>query len=211
MYRPAAFQEDNVDKLVSFMKANSFATLVSIVNGIPFASHIPLVVTLQEGVVKLTGHLAKQNPQWQVFGTAESLAIFTGPHAYVSPALYEKHESVPTWNYIAVHAYGIPQIITLNDSRESMDRMIHEMIDTYEADYQSHWHGLSNQFREGMMNGIVGFEMLVTSLEGKYKLSQNQSQADQQSVSKALLQSSDPAASAVGDEMAHNLEAKSDD
>ncbi len=206
MYRPAAFQEDNVDKLIAFMRANSFATLVSIVDGVPFASHIPLVVTLQEGVVKLTGHLAKQNPQWQVFETAESLAIFTGAHAYISPALYEKHESVPTWNYIAVHAYGVPKIITLNDSPESMHRMIHEMIDHYEADYQSHWHGLSSQFREGMMNGIVGFELTVTSLEGKYKLSQNRSSTDQQNVSQALLQSSDVAARAVGHEMAQNLE-----
>lgn len=211
MYRPTAFQEDNVDKLIAFMRANSFATLVSIVDGIPFASHIPLVITIQEGVVKLTGHLAKPNPQWQAFGTFESLAIFTGAHAYISPALYEKRESVPTWNYIAVHAYGVPQIITLNDSRESMDRMIHETIDTYEANYQSHWHSLSNQFREGMMNGIVGFEMLVTRLEGKYKLSQNRSQADRQSVSKVLLQSSDPAARAVGYEMVQNLEATSDD
>jgi transcriptional regulator len=210
MYRPTAFQENNVDKLTAFMKANSFATLVSIVDGVPFASHVPLVLTIQGGSVKLTGHLAKPNPQWQAFGTIESLAIFTGAHAYVSPALYEKHESVPTWNYIAVHAYGVPQIITLNDSRESMDKMIHEMIDTYEADYQSHWHGLSHQFREGMMNGIVGFEMPVTRLEGKYKLSQNRSPADQQSVSKELLQSSDPAARAIGDEMVENMKANSE-
>ena len=205
MYRPTAFQEDDVDKLVSFMKANSFATLVSIVDGVPFASHIPLVITNQEDSVKLIGHLAKQNPQWQAFGTTESLAVFTGAHAYISPALYEKHESVPTWNYVAVHAYGVPQLITLNDSPESMDKMIDEMIDTYEADYKSHWHDLSNGFRAGMMNGIVGFEMTVTRLEGKYKLSQNRSQTDQQNVSKALLQSSDPAARAVGVEM-KNLE-----
>jgi transcriptional regulator len=192
------------------VRDNSFATLVSIVDGIPFASHIPLVITIQDDVIKLTGHLAKQNPQSSGFGTVESLAIFTGAHAYVSPALYEKHESVPTWNYIAVHAYGIPQIITLDDSRESMDRMIHEMIDTYEADYQSHWHGLSDQFREGMMNGIVGFEMLVTRLEGKYKLSQNRSQVEQQNVSQALLNSSDPAARAMGYEMEQNLKANSD-
>jgi transcriptional regulator len=206
MYRPTAFQEDNVDKLVAFMRANSFATLVSIVDGMPFASHIPLVITLQSGVVKLTGHLAKQNPQWQVFGITESLAIFTGAHAYISPALYEKHESVPTWNYIAVHAYGVPQIITLNDSPESMHRMIHEMIDTYEADYQSHWHDLSSQYREGMMNGIVGFELTVTRLEGKYKLSQNRSKTDQENVSQALVQSSDLVARTVGYEMKHNLE-----
>jgi len=202
MYRPTAFQEDNVDKLVAFMRTNSFATLVSIVDGVPCASHIPLVVTLQGDVVKLIGHLAKQNPQCQAFDTVESLAIFTGAHAYVSPSLYEKHENVPTWNYIAVHAYGVPKILTFNDTPESMDKM----IDTYEADYKSHWHGLSDRYREGMMNGIVGFEMTVTRLEGKYKLSQNRSPTDQQNVSKALLQSSDAATRAVGAEMKQNLE-----
>lgn len=206
MYRPTAFQEDNVDKLISFMRANSFATLVSIVGGVPCASHIPLVVTVEEGIFKLTGHLAKQNSQWQAFETIDSLAIFTGAHAYISPSLYEKRESVPTWNYIAVHAYGVPKIITFTNAPESMDKMINAMVDTYEASYKSHWHSLSNGFREGMMNGIVGFEMTVTRLEGKYKLSQNRSQVDQKNVSDALLQSTDTTVRNVGVEMKHNLQ-----
>jgi transcriptional regulator len=193
MYRPKAFQEDNLDKLVAFMQANSFATLVSILDGVPFASHIPLVAIVKDDVVKLVGHLAKQNPQWQAFAAAESLAIFTGAHAYISPGSYEKHESVPTWNYIAVHAYGIPQPIVFNEEPEAMDQMINDMVDTYEAEYKSHWQGLSQSYREGMMQGIVGFEMIVTRLEGKYKLSQNKSEADQQNVADKLLQSSDVA------------------
>ncbi len=96
MYIPSAFREDDIEKLVTFMRANSFATLVSILNDVPIASHIPLVVTVQNNVVKLSGHLAKPNPQWQVFGVGETLAVFTGPHAYISPSLYEKQESVPT-------------------------------------------------------------------------------------------------------------------
>ena len=201
MYRPAAFREENTDKLIAFMKANSFATLVSTVEGIPYASHIPLVVTKQGDAVKLTGHLAKQNPQWQAFAAAESLAVFTGAHAYISPTLYEKRENVPTWNYIAVHAYGIPEIITLADSPQRMDTMIGEMVNTYEATYQSQWRSLSDSYRTGMMSGIVGFEMTVTRLEGKFKLSQNRSQTDRQTVSDELLQSSDLAARVVGEEM----------
>ncbi|MEG3840276.1 FMN-binding negative transcriptional regulator [Microcoleus sp. herbarium14] len=206
MYNPTAFQEDNIDKLVAFMQANSFATLVSSVDGIPCASHIPLVITREEDVVKLSGHLAKPNPQWQAFGSAESLAIFTGPHAYISPAQYEKHESVPTWNYIAVHAYGVPKIIMLNDSPKAMNKMINQMINTYDVHYKPHWDGLSNQFREGMMDGIVGFEMAVTRLEGKYKLSQNRSKVDRENVSNTLLESSDPAARALGIEMKQTLD-----
>ncbi len=208
MYRPTTFQEDNVDKLIAFMRANSFATLVSIVDGVPCASHIPLVIVKHGDVIKLIGHLAKENSQWQAFESSESLAIFTGAHAYISPTLYEKHESVPTWNYIAVHAYGVPKIITLKDSPELMNKMIDGMIDTYETDYKSHWHGLSDKYRDGMMNGIVGFEMIITRLEGQYKLSQNRSKIEQQNVSGTLLQSLDPAARAVGEEMKQHIEAK---
>jgi transcriptional regulator len=206
MYRPTIFQENDLDKLVAFMKTNSFATLVSISDGVPCASHIPLVVTVEEAVVKLTGHLAKQNPQWQSFPAAESLAIFTGAHAYISPTLYEKHESVPTWNYIAVHAYGIPQVITLAAAPESMHEMIDKMVDTYDASYRSQWHSLSDKYRQGMMNGIIGFEMVVTRLEGKYKLSQNKSQIDRQNVAENLLKSPDPIERNIGLEMKHNLD-----
>jgi transcriptional regulator len=132
MYTPSVFREENIEKLVDFMKANSFATLVTTVEGIPVASHIPIVTTLRDGVVKLTGHLAKANPQWQAFDNSESLAIFTGLHAYISPSLYKKPESVPTWNYIAVHAYGMPKIIRLTDSPDAMDEMINSMISVYE-------------------------------------------------------------------------------
>lgn len=204
MYIPTAFREDDLEKLIAFMRSNSFATLVSIIDSVPVASHIPLVVTVQDNVVKLTGHLAKPNPQWKVFGESESLAIFTGPHAYISPSLYEKRESVPTWNYIAVHAYGVPQLVTLNDSPELMDKMIVEMIDTY-GDYKSQWHSLSDDFRQRMMNGIVGFEMTATRLEGKYKLSQNRSHADQYNVAHTLLQSTEATTRAIGVAMTENL------
>ncbi|MDM9583244.1 MULTISPECIES: FMN-binding negative transcriptional regulator [unclassified Nostoc] len=206
MYIPNAFREDDIEKLVAFMRANSFATLVSILNDVPVASHIPLVVTVQNNVVKLSGHVAKPNPQWQVFGVGEALAVFTGPHAYISPSLYEKQESVPTWNYIAVHAYGVPQVITLGDSPELMDKMIEDMIDTYGSEYKSQWHSLSDNFREGMMNGIIGFEMTITRLEGKYKLSQNRSHSDQNNVAHALLQSTDPTVHGIGAAMKQNLE-----
>lgn len=205
MYRPTIFQENDLDKLVAFIKANSFATLVSIVDGVPLASHIPLVVSVEADVVKLTGHLAKQNPQWQSFSAAESLAIFTGAHAYISPTLYEKQESVPTWNYIAVHAYGMPTVITFADRPAAMNEMIDKMIDAYEATYQKQWDDLSDKYREGMMNGIVGFEMTVSRLEGKYKLSQNKSQIDLQNIAESLLKSTDSIERNIGVEMKSNL------
>jgi transcriptional regulator len=207
MYIPNAFREDDAEKLVAFMQAHSFATLVSTIEGLPVATHIPLVVTVQDNVVKLTGHLAKLNPQWQAFGKAESLAIFTGAHAYISPSLYEQRQNVPTWNYVAVHAYGIPQIITRVGSPELMQRMMEETIDTYESNYKLQWHNLSESYRDGMMNGIVGFEMIVTRLQGKYKLSQNRSHTERHNVAHSLLESTDPSAREVG-KMMQQLEDK---
>jgi transcriptional regulator len=208
MYRPKVFQEGDVSKLVAFMEANSFATLVSIAQNQLCASHIPLVVTMAEGTITLTGHLAKQNPQWQTFGQAESLAIFTGPHAYISPTLYEKRENVPTWNYIAVHAYGRPQPLTLDQAPERMADMIDDMVNAYEATYEQHWHSLSEQYRSQMMNGIIGFEMPVTRLEGKYKLSQNRSQTDQANVADSLRQSEDLTVREIGLAMQQNLQSE---
>lgn len=205
MYIPNAYRTDDLATLVEFMAANSFATIVSVIDGAPFASHIPLVVTCQDGVVTLSGHFAKANPHWRALG-GETLAIFTGPHAYVAPALYEKRESVPTWNYVAVHAYGTPRIITAADERAALLDLLGASFDYYDPAYAAQWDGLSDKFRDGMLNGIVGFELVVTRIEGKHKLSQNRSQADQESVAHALLQSADPPARGVGELMRRNLE-----
>jgi len=201
MYIPNAFRADDLATLVEFMSANSFATLVSIYDGAPVASHIPLIVSAQDGNVTLCGHLARANPHWKAFSAGESLAIFTGPHAYIAPALYEKRESVPTWNYVAVHAYGTPQIIAPTDSRAALGALLETMFERYDPAYAKQWSELSETFRDGMLKGIVGFEMNVTRLEGKYKLSQNRSQADQWNVAHALVQSSDPTIRGVGELM----------
>jgi transcriptional regulator len=205
MYIPNAFRADDSATLVDFMSANSFATLVSIADGAPVASHIPLIVSAHAGIVTLCGHLARANPHWKAFSAGESLAIFTGPHAYIAPALYEKRESVPTWNYIAVHAYGTPQIIRHADSHAALDALMETMFERYDPAYAKQWSELSETFREGMLKGIVGFEMTVTRLEGKYKLSQNRSHTDQWNVAHTLLQSADPVIRGVGELMQQNL------
>lgn len=205
MYIPNAYRADDYDQLIAFMRANSFATLVSVLDGAPFASHLPLVVASDGDAVTLRGHVAKPNPHWHAFGNGETLAIFTGPHAYVSPSLYEKRESVPTWNYIAVHAYGTPRVVTYDDAPETMQRMLNEMIESYEPAYRTQWDALSDKFRDGMMRGIVAFEMTVTRLEGKAKLSQNRSHADQHSVAAMLLRSDDTATQATGHAMASEI------
>lgn len=207
MYIPPQFREEDSEKLLEFMQANSFATLVSVLDGVPFASHIPLVVTVDQehDTIKLIGHLAKANPHWQAFGVGESLAIFSGAHAYVSPSLYEQQQNVPTWNYIAVHAYGTVTPIVWTAAPEAMHGMINGMIASYEPAYQAQWDTLSDTYRHGMMQGIVGFELLVARLEGKYKLSQNRSLMDQHRVAQALGQSANVQTAEIGHAMRANL------
>ena len=205
MYLPSHFAEDDQAKMVAFMAAHSFATLVSVIEGAPFATHLPLIVESRGDELVLTGHLAKPNAQWQGFDQGESLAIFGGPHAYISPSLYEKTESVPTWNYIAVHAYGTPIIYRYADAPERVQGMLESMMLTFDAGYMAQWESLSDKYRVGMMMGIVAFEMLVTRLEGKYKLSQNRSVVDQATVAEHLQQSPDTAAAAIGQAMQSRL------
>jgi transcriptional regulator len=220
VYIPHLFREDDPSVLLDFMRAHSFITLVTVMDGVPFASHVPVVIetgavarenaaedtkagikrAIKAETMRITGHLAKANPQWRSFGAGEALAIFGGPHAYISPALYEKFESVPTWNYVAVHAYG-PVRIVAAEEQESIRGMMDTLIATYDAGYQPQWEALPDRYREGMLQGVVGFEMTVTRLEGKYKLSQNRSAADRVNVAAALAASADSTIRATGEAM----------
>jgi transcriptional regulator len=208
MYIPNAFRETETDQLLAFMRAHSFITLVSVVEGAPFATHLPVALAVREGQITLVGHVARANPHWQAFGAGESLAIFSGPHAYVSPSHYAQRESVPTWNYIAVHAYGVPHPIAFSAAPAAVEGALAELIAAYDATYQAQWDSLPQRFRDGLMRGIVAFEMVVTRLEGKAKLSQNRSHADQHSVAEALRHSADPAAQETGAAMDARLAAR---
>jgi len=203
MYIPNANRVDDQAQLVTFMQANSFATLVSTVQDELFATHLPLVVVAEGEQVRLRGHLAKANPHWQAWATQpQVLVIFQGPHAYISPSHYEKWESVPTWNYIAVHAYGAVRFV---QEEAGLLATLGELIAATEPAYQAQWESLPDKFRTGMLNGIVAFEITVTRLEGKFKLSQNRPLGDQQQVATALSSASDTAIAATGHYMQERL------
>lgn len=175
MYTPAHFQIDDRDTLNAFMRHHSFATIVSHDGKIPLATHMPVLLNPTQGSHGcLLSHMARANPQWRHFSNTEVLVIFTGPHAYISPAWYVTEPAVPTWNYTAVHAYGIPRIVTDHDR---FVQMLHDLVEFYEAERPNRWHGpLPAEFRDGLMKGIVGIEIEITRLEGKFKLSQNRPQ-----------------------------------
>ena len=175
MYIPPSFRVDDVAVLYEFLDEYSFATLVSVRGGVPFATHLPLLLDRESGVI--LGHLARANPHWEAFGSgAESLAIFHGPHAYISPAWYAAAPAVPTWNYAVVHVYGMPRLLAEDRTREVVDQTVKK----FESKHAAPWpNELPEDFRQKLLRGIVGFEMPIARIEGKFKLGQNRSEADQ--------------------------------
>jgi transcriptional regulator len=205
MYIPQAFRVTDQQILHEFIASNSFATLISLVEGKPFATHLPLLFDRARSAQgTLLGHVARANPQWRAFdGQQEALAMFQGPHAYVSPSWYATSPAVPTWNYTAVHVYGVPRVI---DDEQAFSDLLDRLIAVYEAGMPQPWPGiLPADFRANLMKGIVGFVMDIERIEGKFKLSQNRSREDQRRVVERLGASTDPVERALGEVSKHHL------
>jgi transcriptional regulator len=171
------------------MRANPFAILISSTDEGPFATHLPLVIEDRDERVILRGHVAKANPHWRYLQQQpRALAIFHGPHAYISPKNYATHENVPTWNYGAVHVYGEARVFSSNDE---LLTVLHELIPMFEPAYAEQWASLSEAYRERMLSHIVGFEIAVAKIEAKFKLSQNRTKEEQAKVIESLSAAAD--------------------
>jgi transcriptional regulator len=193
VYIPEHFRVREQATAVAFMRANPFAILVSTTDDGPFATHLPLVIRESGEQVVIRGHVAKANPHWGYLEREpQSLIIFHGPHAYVSPANYNTKEVVPTWNYGAVHVYGNARTFSESDA---LLGVLHELIPMFEAQYAEQWASLSQSYREKMLSHIVGFEMQVTRIEAKFKLSQNRAKEEQENVIASLEHAADTAVS----------------
>lgn len=173
------FKFDDQSEQIAFMKRYSFATIITSYNNLPIATQLPFVVNEVNGKVLISGHFAQANEQVKYIEQYTSLIIFTEPHAYISPSHYEKHESVPTWDYISIHAYGKATII--NDEK-AKEQALKGMILYYEKEYIVQWDSLSEKFKQGMMRGIVAFELEVNNLRGTKKLSQNKSEQERKNI-----------------------------
>ena len=187
MYIPKHFLNTNDDQAISFMQKYSFGTIVTSDNGRPVASHLPFLVQKNENGIIVSSHFAKANPQAESINDKEVLIIFSEPHAYISPRHYEKELSVPTWNYISVHAYGKCKVIY---EEAAKFELVERTILNYEEAYQDQWNKLPVDFREKMLKGIIAFEVEISELQAKNKLSQNRSSAEQQSIISELSTSS---------------------
>jgi transcriptional regulator len=170
------------------MERYSFATLVNVSGGAPVATHLPFLVEQRGDEIILSSHLAKANHQSEDLLNGKSLVIFTEPHAYIAPKLYAKELNVPTWNYIAIHAYGEAHIVE-NEAEQMQE--LGRMISFYDTEYLKQWSGLPLEYKLKLCKGIVMFKIKVSDLQGKKKLSQNRNDIDRESIINAFKHSTD--------------------
>ncbi len=192
MYIPKSFAEDDITKLHALVRDYNFAVLVTAqADGVPLATHLPFLLDSERGPYgTLLCHFARANPHWRGLDeTREALIIFQGPHAYISPSWYEEPLSVPTWNYAVVHAHGRPRVI---EDTTALYTMLRSLKEKSEARFERPWpFALPDDFVQQKMRGIVGIEIEITRLEGKFKLNQNRPAGDQKRVAATLHESSD--------------------
>jgi transcriptional regulator len=189
VYIPPIFLETDSVKLHDFMEQHSFATLISSQADEPVASHLPLLLDREVGTHgRLIGHMARANPHWKLAADERILAIYHGPHAYVSPGWIDAPNVVPTWNYVTVHAYGTLRVI---EDRDRAHDILQRTVSRYESNREQPWSMASTDadFIEKLLVAIVGFEIEVDRLEGKWKLNQNHPLERREQIIRGLLES----------------------
>ena len=196
VYLPPAFTETREDVLLAHIERHDFGLLVTAGAAGLIASQIPFLAERRDGALYLQGHIARANPQGADLDAGQALAIFTGPHAYISPSWYQAGPAVPTWNYASVHAYGAARRI---DEAAWLRRLVRRLSERHEAREPAPWDmgELPEDYVQSMLNGIVGIEIVVNRLEGKFKLSQNRPGADRPRIVAGLERRADPESHAV--------------
>ena len=195
MYSPPYNQVENHGEIVAFMRANNFALLVTGTGGSLHGSHLPVLVHERDGKLSLDMHMARNNPQWKEFFDDEVMVVFFGPHAYVSPRWYEEKERVPTWNYAAVHVYGIARVLEDPKAKHENQR---RLVAAMDPQWLPEFDKLSEKYVTMMLEGIVNFEISVTRIETRWKLSQNRSRREQELIAAELDKSNDSVERALG-------------
>jgi transcriptional regulator len=188
MYVPKHFEEDDPAVLHTLMQDYSFATLVSTGDdGVPLATQLPFVLDSRPSPFgTLRAHMALGNHQWHTLvAEREVLVIFQGPHTYITPSWYENPLSVPTWNYATVQAYGRPRLI---EDRDALYSHLRSLVEKHESQFAEPWRldSLPEEYVTKMMKGIVGFEIEITRLTGKFKMSQNRTERERERITAEL-------------------------
>jgi transcriptional regulator len=199
MFTPDIYRNDNKEEIHAFLQENSFGILINQTEGKLCATHIPLELdTNKDGAAVLQGHISKENPQWKGFtDNDEVLAVFTGPHSYISSSWYN-HENVPTWNYLAVHVYGKIKIV----EGEAVIESLKKLVNKYEKNSENPIR-IEDLSQKTMMQtrGIVGFEIEITEIQATKKMSQNREDADYNNIISELEKTNENQSIAVANEM----------
>lgn len=184
MYVPKHNQLEDRAALLAYMRAYSFATLATSGAGGLTATHLPFVIEEDGGTITLLAHMARANPQWRDFAAgAEALVIFMQPHAYVSPRLYDSRQNVPTWNYVAVHAYGRPVLI---EERAAKIGLQQKLIRQHDPGYLAQMAELPESYLDAKLAAIVSFSLAATRIDARYKLSQDKNPAERERIAREL-------------------------
>jgi transcriptional regulator len=190
MYSPSYNRVEDRAELVAFMRQHNFPVLVTGLGGSLHASHLPAMVQEEGEQIVIDMHMAHANAQWREFFDEDVMVVFSGPHAYVSPRWYEDTERVPTWNYAAVHAYGVPSLITDKAAKHASQR---RLVAAMDPQWLPKFDALSENYVSGMLNGIVNFQIPVTRIETRWKLSQNRGRREMELIAAALEKSGEGA------------------
>ena len=177
MYMPPQFNAKDPAIALELMRSHPFASLISNDNdGLPFVTHLPLVAQPGEGDgLVLWGHCAKPNPHWRYLqARPQAVVTFLGPHSYLSPQVYPDLARVPTWNYLAVHCTVEARLV---EEPMEKDVLLKKLIGDHEPAYAQQWRDLGEEFQLKMLNGIVGFELKVTTLQCKVKINQHRKES----------------------------------
>ena len=196
MYSPPYNRIEQRAEVLAFMRANNFPLLVTGTGGALVGSHLPALIRESGDGVAIDMHMAKNNLQWKEFFDDEVMVVFTGPHAYISPRWYEEKERVPTWNYTAVHAYGVPKVIDDPKAKYASQRRLIELMD---PQWLPRFDALRQEYIDQMLDGIVNFEIAVSRVETRWKLSQNRSRREMELIVAQLETSADSGERALAD------------
>ncbi len=188
MYIPKFNRLTDRNEIVDFMKQFSFAYIITAKNDLPVATPLPFLIKVKDEQIILSSHFAKANDHWKDIENKDILVIFSEPHAYISPVNYTKELNVPTWNYISIHAYGKGKLIA---ESEKVAEILESTIDNYESAYRQQWDNFPEEYKSKMTKGIVAFEIVVTEVKAKKKLSQNRSEEEKQRIIESLNESED--------------------
>jgi transcriptional regulator len=203
MYVPPHYSETDLPTLYQFIDDHPFGLLISQQDGLPVATHLPFLLDRTAGNGVLLAHVARQNPQWEQLANQTVLAIFHGPHAYVSPTWYQAEKVVPTWNYVAVHVYGR---VTLVEDPEELIPLVRDLTDRFESNRPVPWSFDSSEtFIHRTAKQIVGFRIAIERIEGKWKLNQNHPVERRRRVIAALREQGGDDASEIADLMVKSI------